>query len=151
MQEILICALDEINIPQKHSAEAVGRDLKNVESFTIAAGEIKLISSGVKIFLPLGRSARIVTRSGLPLKTGLLLANSIGIIDSDYRGEYLMQLYNPSKETITISAGTRLCQVFFEPNWAQIQLPISFPQIKTLIDEKIYQTFEQHYPSQRGS
>ncbi len=151
MQEILICSLDEVNIPQKYSAEAVGRDLKNAESCNIAAGEIKLISSGVKIFLPLGRSARIVARSGLPIKTGLLLANSIGIIDSDYRGEYLMQLYNPSKEQIEIPAGTRLCQIFFEPNWAQIQYPISFPQIKTLVDKEMYQNFEQHYPSQRGS
>lgn len=151
MDTIVICVANTDHLPQKYSAEAVGRDLKNAESCSITAGEIKLIPTGIKIFLPIGRSARIVARSGLPLKTGLLLANSIGIIDSDYRGEYLMQLYNPSKETVTIPAGTRLCQVFFEPNWAQIQYPISFPQIKTLIDEEVYQNFEQHYPSQRGS
>lgn len=55
-------------------------------------------------------------RSSLPTKHHLFLANGVGLIDSDYRGEYHLQLYNPTQETITIPSHTRLCQLEFAPH-----------------------------------
>jgi dUTPase len=54
-------------------------------------------------------------RSSLPTKTGLMVANGVAVFDSDFRGEYLMQLYNYTSEVVEISAFTRLMQLEFFP------------------------------------
>lgn len=49
-----------------------------------------------------------------------MLANSVGIVDADYRGEYLMQLYNFTDKVIEIPQYTRLCQIEFCPHhWGE--------------------------------
>ncbi|MDR2540590.1 MAG: hypothetical protein LBD11_02110 [Candidatus Peribacteria bacterium] len=69
----------------------------------------------MKTFLPQGRGSKLYARSSLPTKTGLMVANNVAIFDSDYRGEYLMQLYNYTSETVEIPAFTRLTQLEFFP------------------------------------
>jgi dUTPase len=54
-------------------------------------------------------------RSSLPTKMGLMLANAVAIFDSDFRGEYLMQLYNYTSQVQDIPAFTRLAQLEFFP------------------------------------
>jgi dUTPase len=54
-------------------------------------------------------------RSSLPTKAHLMLANSVAVFDADFRGEYLMQLYNYTAETVEIPAYTRLAQLEFFP------------------------------------
>jgi dUTPase len=85
------------------------------EAFTVHPGTISKVGTGIKTFLPQGRGTKMYARSSLPTKTGLMLANSVAIFDSDFRGEYLMQLYNYTSEKVTIPAFTRLAQLEFFP------------------------------------
>lgn len=152
MKNILICSYDEALLPEKKSTEAMCRDIKCAEEFSIAPGEIKLIKSWIKTYIPTGRCCKIYARSSLPLKTWLMLANSVGLVDSDYRGEYLMQLYNCTWETITIPAQTRLCQIEFAPHYrgnAQFGTR-EIPEIEMKVDSQLFTHFNEQFSSERG-
>jgi dUTP pyrophosphatase len=59
--------------------------------------------------------ALIVPRSGLGIKHGIVLANTIGVIDSDYQGEIGIGIHNRGKAPYTIEPGERICQMMFVP------------------------------------
>ena len=59
--------------------------------------------------------AIVAARSGLAIKKGICLSNSIGVIDSDYRGEVCVGLFNTSKEPFTVCRGDRIAQMMFMP------------------------------------
>ena len=151
MNKILICVQDHAFLPEKKTPEAACRDIKCAKEITIAPGEIKLVKSGIKTYIPTGRYCRMYARSSLPLKNGLILANSVGIIDSDYRGEYLMQLFNCTKEVITIEQGTRLCQIEFCPHYRGNQQfgTKEIPDIETRIDAELWERFDEEFSSER--
>lgn len=73
--------------------------------------ERKLIPTGLFIELPFGFEAQIRPRSGLSFKKGLTMANSVGTIDSDYRGEIMVSLLNLSSEVQTIEPAERIAQM----------------------------------------
>ena len=83
---------------------------------TIAPGERALIPTGMAIS-PAARDAVaiVAARSGLAIKKGICLANGIGVIDSDYRGEICVGLYNTSKEPFVVNRGDRIAQLMFMP------------------------------------
>ncbi|MBE6594524.1 MAG: dUTP diphosphatase [Ruminococcaceae bacterium] len=83
---------------------------------TIAPGERALIPTGMAIS-PAARDvvAIVAARSGLAIKKGICLANGIGVIDSDYRGEICVGLYNTSKEPFVVNRGDRIAQLMFMP------------------------------------
>ena len=101
LTNIVICVADSIQLPQKHTPGAVCRDLVINEDITVEPGKIILAPTGVKIACPAGRHTKIYARSGLPIKSGLMLANGVGVIDNDYRGEYFLQLYNFTDSVVT--------------------------------------------------
>ncbi len=74
-------------IPVRGSELAAGYDLTSAVSLNILPGEKKLIGTGIKIAMPAGYEAQIRPRSGLSLKSSLVIANSPGTIDADYRDE----------------------------------------------------------------
>lgn len=80
-----------------------------------------------------------------------MLANSVGIIDSDYRGEYLMQLFNYTKEAITIEQGTRICQIEFCPHCRGNQQfgTKEIPDIEMQINPTLWEKFEEAFSSER--
>ena len=86
---------------------------------TIAPGERALIPTGMAIS-PEARDvvAIVAARSGLAIKKGICLANGIGVIDSDYRGEICVGLYNTSKEPFMVNRGDRIAQLMFMPVYA---------------------------------
>ena len=153
MNKILICVQDRAFLPEKKTPEAACRDIKCTKEITIPPGEIKLVKSGIKTYIPTGRYSRMYARSSLPIKNGLMLANSVGIIDSDYRGEYLMQLFNCTKEAITIEQGTRLCQIEFCPHYRGNQQfgTKEIPDIETRIDAELWERFDEEFSSERWS
>ena len=59
--------------------------------------------------------AIVAARSGLAIKKGICLSNGIGVIDSDYRGEVCVGLFNTSKEEFVINRGDRIAQMMFMP------------------------------------
>jgi len=77
---------------------------------TLETGERMLVPTGFSMAIPLGYSVRLHARSGISLKNGVALANSQGIIDSDYRKEVFALLQNTSSQPFRIEHGDRICQ-----------------------------------------
>lgn len=101
-------------LPEFKTDGAAGADLYACNDEIIHAGETKLIHLGLKSEFKPGYVALIYARSGLATKEGLAPANKVGVIDSDYRGEWMVALHNHSKEDRTIDAGERIAQVLFQ-------------------------------------
>ena len=83
---------------------------------TIQPGERAMIPTGMAISLENANVVAILAaRSGLAVKSGINLANGIGVIDSDYRGEICVGLYNSSNVPFTVNRGDRIAQLLFMP------------------------------------
>jgi len=104
-------------LPTYGSAGAAGADLYALTDgdVTIGAGETRLIGTGLALEIPTGYVGLIYARSGLATKRGLAPANKVGVIDSDYRGELKVALYNQSGAPQTIAAGERIAQLVIAP------------------------------------
>jgi dUTP pyrophosphatase len=84
-------------------------------SKTLMPKETYVVSTGLKLEIPEGYFGMLVPRSGLASKSGIVLANTVGIIDSDYRGELLVPLMNRSEEAFEIKSGYRIAQLLLLP------------------------------------
>ena len=104
-------------LPSFGSPEAAGADLYACleQDVTILPGETAFIPTGLAMELPRGYAGLIYARSGLACKRGLAPANKVGVVDSDYRGEFLVALHNHGKEAQTVSAGERIAQLVITP------------------------------------
>lgn len=102
-------------LPEKKTRGSAGFDLKAFEDGEIAPGQILTkVRTGIRIKVPFGTVGMITPRSGLSCK-GLTIINSPGIIDSDYRGELMINFFNCGSETISWKAGDRIAQILFVP------------------------------------
>lgn len=92
---------------------ASGLDLRAYldESITLAPMERRLISTGIFIQIPEGYEGQVRARSGLAIEHGIGLVNSIGTIDSDYRGELKIPMINFGSEEFTVHNGDRVAQL----------------------------------------
>ena len=99
--------------PERATAGSVGFDIAACLSgdVVIKPGETQMIGSGLAIALPPGYAAFIYARSGLGIRHGIIPANCVGVIDSDYRGEIIVGLRNMSGEPFKISDGDRIAQM----------------------------------------
>ena len=96
---------------KKHRFDA-GWDLRsNNETFTICPGEKVKVYTGVKIAIPPKCAGLVVPRSGLGTSYRVTLANTIGVIDSEYRGEIIVWLINDGEEDLVIEKYDRFCQL----------------------------------------
>lgn len=100
-------------LPVYSSAQAAGADLCACldAPVTIKPGETVFIPTGLSMEIPIGCAGFIYARSGLACKQGLAPANKVGVIDSDYRGEFIVALHNHSTENQTVSGGDRIAQL----------------------------------------
>lgn len=107
----------ELPLPSYATIGAAGMDLLAAvnESITILSQEIALIPTGLQIALPHNYELQIRPRSGLALKHGILLPNSPGTIDEDYRGEVKVILLNTGKESFVVERGMRIAQAIIAP------------------------------------
>ena len=76
------------------------------EPIVLQPMERRAIPTGIAIELPQGHCAMILARSGLATKQGLTMANGVGLIDSDYRGELLCSVVNLSQQPLPSGMGT---------------------------------------------
>ena len=116
--KILIKKLkDTAVIPTRGSSSAAGYDLYAClnEPVIIHPGETVKIGTGITAALPEGYFAACFARSGLAFKEGLRPANCVGVVDSDYRGEYIVALHNDSIEERTVTNGERIAQLVVMP------------------------------------
>lgn len=113
MKKLRIVNTSNNELPTYATKGSAGMDLRaNLqEDVVIAPGERKLISTGLKISLPVGYEAQIRPRSGLALKKGVTVLNSPGTVDSDYIGDIGVILINHGEESLTISNGDRIAQM----------------------------------------
>ncbi len=103
---------------QRATKGSAGMDLHACieNSVTIEPGEIKVIPTGLAIALENENYvAYIYARSGLAIKHGITLANCVGVVDSDYRGEVCVGLTNISKTPYTITPDERIAQLVIAP------------------------------------
>lgn len=108
---------DNAILPSYGSAEAAGADLYACleETVTIAPGSSVFIPTGLAMEIPKGYAGLIYARSGLACKRGLAPANKVGVIDSDYRGEFIVVLHNHGEQDQMISHGERIAQLVITP------------------------------------
>lgn len=104
-------------IPTYGTEFAAGADLYSSikEDIIINPKETKFINTGIALEIPDGLVGLIYARSGLACKKGVAPANKVGVIDSDYRGEIIVALYNHSENPLTISYGDRIAQFVLTP------------------------------------
>ena len=104
-------------LPTYGSAEAAGADLYAcIEApVTVGPGETVFVPTGLAMELPSHYVGLIYARSGLACKRGLAPANKVGVIDSDYRGEFIVALHNHGSEAQTIENGERIAQLVITP------------------------------------
>ena len=118
MEKVLVKKLREGAIlPTFGSAEAAGADLYACleHDVTIAPGETAFIPTGLAMELPRGYAGLIYARSGLACKRSLAPANKVGVVDSDYRGEFIVALHNHGDQPQTIAHGERIAQLVVTP------------------------------------
>lgn len=109
---------DSIPEPYYATEGAAAMDLHACIEAPITLGSLEraMIPTGIAIALPSAEyAAFIFARSGLAVKHGVALANSVGVIDSDYRGEIKVGLVNLSKDSYTIQPGDRIAQLAVMP------------------------------------
>ena len=118
MQEVKVKKLKETaRLPVYGTAFSAGADLFACldQPVTIAPGETKLISLGISVEIPDGYAGLVFARSGLATKRHLAPANKVGVIDSDYRGEFFVPLYNHGSVPQTVENGERIAQMILTP------------------------------------
>ena len=105
-------------IPSRGSLFAAGYDLYaclDGENITIEPHKSAKIGTGIAAALPVGYFGAIFARSGLATKQNLRPANCVGVVDSDYRGEFIVCLHNDSDEVRIINNGERIAQLVLMP------------------------------------
>ena len=104
---------------QAHTSDAgfdLYADLGEIDKIeVIDPNEMHKVSTGINIAIPPGYFGGIYARSGLATKKGLRLANDVGVIDSPYRGEVIVALYNDSPAPQEIRHGDRIAQLIIHP------------------------------------
>ena len=117
---------ESAEIPTYGSPMAAGADLyacgyenqmcdKESWEVLVNPGDTIKINTGIAVELPTGTFGGIYARSGLACKSGLAPANKVGVIDSDYRGELIVCLYNQSSVPPKVSKGDRIAQLVIQP------------------------------------
>ena len=104
-------------LPTFGSPEAAGADLYACleAPVTVAPGQTGFVPTGLAMELPVGYVGLVYARSGLACKRGLAPANKVGVIDSDYRGEFIVALHNHGTEPQTVASGERIAQLVVAP------------------------------------
>lgn len=119
--ELVSTFTDETLLPKRETAHAAGYDLKVAETTQLEPGEIKLVPTGVKAYMQDGEILYLFDRSSNPRKKGIILINSVGVIDGDYynneanEGHIFAQMKNITNQTVILEVGDRIAQGVFMP------------------------------------
>jgi dUTP pyrophosphatase len=117
-----------VGLPETATAGAAGFDLAAAADIDIPPHSIRLVGTGLVIAVPTGHFLGIFARSSTPLKKGLMIANGVGIIDSDYCGpadEIKIQVLNITDAPVKVRRGDRLAQGIVLPcprvEWEEVE------------------------------
>jgi len=116
-----------VPLPKYSTEGAAGFDLASSADMTVQPGEVALVPTGLVIEVPAGHLLGIFARSSTPLKRGLMVANGVGVVDSDYCGpadEIKIEVLNFTQAPVTIRRGDRLAQgvvlAFTRVTWEEV-------------------------------
>jgi len=98
-------------LPKYQTEGSSGLDLYAREDCVIRPGDFKTIPTGISVEVPYGMEGQVRPRSGLASNSGVGILNSPGTIDSDYRGEIKVILFNFSSEDFNVKRGDRIAQL----------------------------------------
>jgi dUTP pyrophosphatase len=111
----------DLPLPARQTQGSAGYDVASAEpDFVLAAGERRLVATGLEIELPPDVECQVRPRSGLALRHGITLPNTPATIDPDYRGELRVIVWNAGSEPVPIPRGTRIAQLVF----ARFETPV---------------------------
>ncbi|HVW03352.1 MAG TPA: dUTP diphosphatase [Vicinamibacterales bacterium] len=121
---------DHVALPAYQTSGAAGFDLAASVAMTVQPGEVTLVPTGLVIEVPAGHMLGVFARSSTPLKRGLMVANGVGIVDSDYCGptdEIKIEVFNFTSSPVEIRPGDRLAQGVIMPyvraEWSESAAP----------------------------
>ena len=112
--------LTEIPLPRRATTGSAGYDFTCPVTVTIAPGETRMVPSGIRALMDPGWVLVLCPRSSLGRKYGMRLANTVGVVDSDYagadnEGHILLAVVNGGSAPFTLRPGDRMCQGIFLP------------------------------------
>ena len=113
MVKVKIKKIKEVKTPSYAHKGDAGVDLYAAEGYLLKPMERKLVSTGIKIAIPDGYEAQVRPKSGLAIEHGISFVNSIGTIDSGYRGEIKIPCINLGNEEFEIEKGNKIAQMVF--------------------------------------
>lgn len=122
-------------VPTASTRGSAGMDIASRVSAVIPAKEWITVPTGIAIEIPRNCYARIAPRSGLAFHYGLMI--NAGVIDSDYRGEIKVIIYNPGTTAYRISAGDKIAQLIFERIYAPADLAVRIVNTNTEEDDDL--------------
>lgn len=105
----------DAQIPMYATEGSAGFDFQSVEEVTLHPGQRKLVKTGLSVELPIGLELQVRSRSGNALKLGIIVLNSPGTVDSDYRGEIGVILHNTSIDEVYFEKGSKIAQGVITP------------------------------------
>lgn len=113
---------EEAKLPARGSEKAAAYDVyaclpDENALVTIMPHQTMLIGTGLRMAPPEGFYVGVYARSGLSSKEGLRPANCVGVIDEDYRGEYLVAVHNDSEVTRSVRHGDRIAQILLQKRY----------------------------------
>ena len=113
---------EEAKLPTRGSEKAAAYDVyaclpDENAPVTIMPHQTMLIGTGLRMAPPEGFYVGVYARSGLSSKEGLRPANCVGVIDEDYRGEYLVAVHNDSEVTRSVRHGDRIAQILLQKRY----------------------------------
>jgi len=109
-----------IILPKRQTLYSAGYDISTCETVEIAPNELKVLRTGLKAYMLEDEVLKIYIRSSMATKKGVMLANNVGIIDSDYYnnenndGHIMIPLYNFSNQLLIINSGDQIAQGIFQ-------------------------------------
>jgi dUTP pyrophosphatase len=124
IKQVLECQVQPgAQLPKRAHPSDAGADLFSYESCEIYPNEQKLVDTGIAIKIPEGYGGFIFNRSSQG-KKGITIPHSVGVIDSDYRGNLKVLLKNIGEDPYEISAGDRIAQL--------VIMPVLLPEFKDI-------------------
>ena len=120
---------DFAEIPRKATSSAAGFDLYSIGCESVDVGDVIKIKTGIALQIPRGYFGQIVNRSGNVMISNLMVIS--GIIDSDYRGEICVMMFNFGKKGVTVRPHTRVAQLIIQKHH-----PCSIIQLDEFFDSR---------------
>lgn len=113
--EVKVYAEPGVRLPEYQTQGSAACDVESFDDYVIEPLGRTLVRTGLYFEIPAGYECQIRSRSGHALKHGIVVLNSPGTIDSDYRGEIRVLLFNTSSWPFKVSKGDRIAQLIFAP------------------------------------